>query len=318
MAEFIQAASSNYKVGRDGNNVRFIIIHTVVGSQNSAIGAFLNPARIASAHYIVDKTTNRLVQMVREEDTAYHAGNWSINLQSIGIEHADDGDYNGVRPDILYNNSAALVADLCRRYGIPCNRDYIKKHTEVSLTGTACPDALDIDRIVRQAFAILNPPAPTPVPQPVPTPAPFTVSYTRFTEPRVKMVNKPTQLWDFNHPGWDFPSIKMLVQGEEFVAVGQAVHSNGGIYYMTAFSFGQADITGIPTHTWGANKVDLSDYPIPIPIESTSTSTTSSTSSTSTTSSSTTTPPPIIAKPDAITVFIQFLIDLIKKIFRRG
>jgi hypothetical protein len=261
--EFIPAAAPNYKVGRDGNSVRFIIIHTVVGTQNSAIVTFQNPSRIASAHYIVDKWTSRVVQMVRESDIAYHAGNWTINTQSIGIEHADDGDYNGPRPDILYATSAALVADICKRYGIPCNRDYIKKHLEVSLTGTACPDALDIDRIVRQAAVLLTPPpAPTP---PAPVPTAIVKKYTKFSPAKDMVLNKTANLWDFNKTGWSFTSVKTLAKGEQFVAVGEALHSNGGTYYMTAYSFGNADTTGVPTHTWGVNKVDLDEKPIPTP-----------------------------------------------------
>lgn len=262
--EFIPAASPNFKVGRDGNSVRFIIIHTVVGSQNSAIVTFQNPKRIASAHYIVDKNTSRVVQMVQEGNTAYHAGNWTINLQSIGIEHADDGDYNGPRPDVLYATSANLVAGICSRYNVPCNRDWIKKHSEVSLTGTACPDALDIDRIVRQAFAILNPPPP-PVP-PAPVPVVVIKRYTRFSPAKDLVVNKNTSLWDFNKTGWNFNPIKPFSKGEPFVAVGEADHVNGGIYYMTAYSFGNADTTGQPVHTWGVNKVDLDEKPIPIPV----------------------------------------------------
>jgi len=161
MTEYIPANASNFKVGRDGNSINKIIIHTVVGSLQSAITTFQNPSRIASAHYIVG-LDGRIVQMVKESDTAYHAGNWQVNLTSIGIEHADNMDYNGPRTPELYEASARLVLDICKRYNIPIDRQHILRHREVSLKPTACPDNLDIDRIVARANQINTPPPPPP------------------------------------------------------------------------------------------------------------------------------------------------------------
>lgn len=155
------AHPNNYMVGRQGNAIRFIIIHTIVGTLDSCKVTFQNPNRKASAHY-GEGWDDREFNFVKETDTAYHAGNWVINLQSVGIEHEDKGDYNGVRPDKLYANSAFRVANLCKLYNIPCTREFIRKHSEVSLTGTACPDALDINRIITEAQALLQTPPPTP------------------------------------------------------------------------------------------------------------------------------------------------------------
>src|SRR3990167_10922537 len=155
MPEFIPAAAPNFKVGRDGKPIQYIIIHSIVGSIESCIRTFQNPARIASAHNIVG-WTGREVQMVAYPNTAYHAGNWDINLRSIGIEHDDQARPLDPRPDIVYETSARRVATLCKAYGIPCNRTRIKKHSEVSLKGTACPAGLNIDRIVARAQQILT------------------------------------------------------------------------------------------------------------------------------------------------------------------
>jgi hypothetical protein len=90
---------------------------------------------------------------VDETNVAYHAGNYSVNQISIGIEHEDNGNYNGVRPDTLYTASARLVRDICQYYNIAINRSAVRKHSEVTLSATGCPDALDIDRIVQEAAA---------------------------------------------------------------------------------------------------------------------------------------------------------------------
>jgi len=133
-----------------------IIIHTTVSSAQSAIAHFGDPNAQVSAHYIVG-LDGKIYHGLEETYTAYHAGNYAMNQRSIGIEHEDNGDYNGVRPDALYTTSAKLVRDICNFYNIPIDRQHILKHSEVKATG--CPDALDIDRIVREAAGT---PTPTP------------------------------------------------------------------------------------------------------------------------------------------------------------
>ena len=143
-----------------------IVLHTMDGWASGADARFHNPLAQVSAHYGV-RLDGSMWQWVPEDWTAYHAGLYFENLRSVGIEHEDGGDYNGVRPDVLYTASAALVADLCRTYAVPClrgtggpgiydHRDIIK--TFGTGTPTACPDALDTDRIIREAAALLEEP----------------------------------------------------------------------------------------------------------------------------------------------------------------
>lgn len=151
---FISAATTNFTKGRNGKNIELIIIHSIVGTASSAIGHFQNPASKVSAHYIVD-WDGAITQMVKDEDTAYQAGVWDFNLKSIGIEHSDLGQPGIVRPDVLYQESATLVATLCQKYNIPCDRAHIKKHSEIK--ATACPAGLDIEKIVKLAQGLLTP-----------------------------------------------------------------------------------------------------------------------------------------------------------------
>src|ERR1035437_1216814 len=133
--------------------IDIIVIHTMVGSAASADARFNNPTQKVSAHYGV-LLNGKLWHWVDEDNTAYHAGDYAMNQRSIGIEHEDNGDFNGVRPDALYTTSANLVKDICTFYNIPIDRTHILRHSEVIATG--CPDALDIDRIVREASGGLN------------------------------------------------------------------------------------------------------------------------------------------------------------------
>lgn len=236
MAEWIPANANNFKRGRDGQTISYIIIHTVVGSLQSAITTFQSPTRIASAHYIVG-LDGRIVQMVSEADTAYHAGNWVINTQSIGIEHADNGDYNGPRTPQLYEASAQLVADICTRYGIAINRSQIRKHSEVSLAGTACPDSLDIDRIVNRAFQIAHPaPPPTPPPPPPPPTPEWQINLSEIG-PHIRKLQQGVSLVNMEN----FQLIKSYPEGEE-ITVEFKTKVNGVDFYMTRYSVSK----GIP------------------------------------------------------------------------
>lgn len=135
-----------------------IIIHTMVGTWQSAANRFSAYGTQVSAHYGV-KLDGGLVHWLEEYYTAYHAGNYSINQRSIGIEHEDNGNYNGVRPDTLYQTSGKLVADICKFYNIPIDREHILKHSQIIPTG--CPDALNIDTIIALAQKYAK---PTPAP----------------------------------------------------------------------------------------------------------------------------------------------------------
>ena len=73
----------------------------------------------------------RVVQWVKDEDTAYANGDLISNQECLTIEHEDNG-YSGdsVRTEALYVASSALIAFKCRQYGIPLDREHITKHSE--------------------------------------------------------------------------------------------------------------------------------------------------------------------------------------------
>lgn len=129
LADWNPAHSGNYTEGRGGKGVDFVIIHVVQGSYNGCISWFKNPSAKVSAHYVVSNG-GAITQMVREADTAWHAGNWSYNQRSIGIEH-EGYVTNPSFPDAMYRKSAALVREICNRHGIPKDRSHIIGHVEV-------------------------------------------------------------------------------------------------------------------------------------------------------------------------------------------
>lgn len=105
----------NFK-DRGIDEINLIVIHVGQCSYQSIINWFRNPAARSSSHYAVGKNGS-VAAMVRDEDIAWHAGNWPYNVKSIGIEHggyvSDSFSYE------LYQSSAELVRYLVSKYKIP-------------------------------------------------------------------------------------------------------------------------------------------------------------------------------------------------------
>lgn len=139
MANSSLVTEENYNVGghltygRQGTKIDRIVLHHNASTSDNIPGVWQN--RAASAHYQV--TPNAIRQCVDEGNTAWAAGNWAMNLRSINIEHLNStGAPNWDVADETEERSAALVADICKRHGIPCDRSHIIKHGEV--VATAC------------------------------------------------------------------------------------------------------------------------------------------------------------------------------------
>jgi N-acetylmuramoyl-L-alanine amidase len=154
----------HFEPGRAGNAPQLIVVHTTMGSFDSAIHWFADPASNVSAHYLV-ALNGRIVQFVDEGDTARHAGRVdrptarlvpgiNPNRYSIGIEFEDGGEPETVvRPPEQYRAGARLLADIALRCGIPIDRSHVIGHQEV-FAAKPCPGNLDIERLVREALAL--------------------------------------------------------------------------------------------------------------------------------------------------------------------
>lgn len=126
--------------------VEGIVDHTMVGTIESATGRFENPSSIVSAALGVG-LSGRIVLWVALDRIAYHAGNWPINVKRIGIEHEDDGRYwDAERTPEMYLASGALHAALAAEFHFPLDDAHVGPHSR--FRATACPDALDIPRIL--------------------------------------------------------------------------------------------------------------------------------------------------------------------------
>lgn len=144
VADVQKILTVHYTAGRNGKSINKIIIHHNGG--NLSVDGCYNvwQSRAASAHYQVC-TDGTIGQLVWDKNTAWHASNWSANLTSIGIEHADRQSNPWRISDACLDNGAHLVAALCKYYnlGRPEWGSNLFGHSDFA--ATECPASLAED-----------------------------------------------------------------------------------------------------------------------------------------------------------------------------
>src|SRR5919107_3409572 len=127
------ASPSNYVAANRPNSepIDTIILHVTQGSFAGTISWFSSPKSRVCTHYTIRASDGFIAQSVREKDIARHAGNWSYNQTSIGIEHEGYVENPTSFTEAMYLSSAKLVAYLVRKYRIPVDRQHIIGHNEV-------------------------------------------------------------------------------------------------------------------------------------------------------------------------------------------
>ncbi|MEU7295420.1 N-acetylmuramoyl-L-alanine amidase [Streptomyces exfoliatus] len=118
----------------DGMDIRQIVIHDTEGDWTASYGALSSPTGAVSAQYLVSEKGDLVNQLVQNKDVAWHAGNWSHNMHTIGVEHVGWALKEGFWFDPqLYRTSAELVKHLAKQYNVPIDREHIIGHDEVAL-----------------------------------------------------------------------------------------------------------------------------------------------------------------------------------------
>jgi hypothetical protein len=128
-------AARYFGKGRHGSPVTIVVIHTAETPEGEktarGVGGWFasemrgkdGKIREGSTHYGVD--AKEIVGYVRESDMAWGAN--GTNHNGIHIEHAGRASqtpeqWADAYSEAMLRRSAALVADICRRYGIPIKR----------------------------------------------------------------------------------------------------------------------------------------------------------------------------------------------------
>ncbi|CAN7501349.1 N-acetylmuramoyl-L-alanine amidase [Knoellia sp. LjRoot47] len=89
------------------------------------------PNRFVSWHYTVRSNDGHVDQHVATRNVAAHAGNWYLNMHSIGVEHEGKAGEPGTwYTEALYRSSAQLVSYLAKEKGIQLDRAHVVGHEE--------------------------------------------------------------------------------------------------------------------------------------------------------------------------------------------
>lgn len=132
-ADWVAASKKNYTVADrpKDHKIRYVVIHVMQGTYEGTKAWFQNSKAQVTTHYIMRAKDGHVTQMVREKNIAWHAGNWDVNTESIGIEHEGWIAEKKWFTDTVYKSSANLVRNICERYDIPIDREHIIGHVEV-------------------------------------------------------------------------------------------------------------------------------------------------------------------------------------------
>lgn len=129
MIDIIFRQCWNFTRGREGRSPSKIVLHHWGAdgqSHDSVVNFFtLGPGSGTSAHYVV--SAGRITQICHDYDTAYHAGDWNVNLDAIGIECRPEATEEDVR----------TVAELVRRIRSEWGNLPLSVHSDYF--PTACP-----------------------------------------------------------------------------------------------------------------------------------------------------------------------------------
>ena len=158
--------SPNFNARRDPAVPTLLILHyTGMGSGEAAVRWLADPASEVSCHYVVHED-GCIVQMVREAERAWHAGQGSwqglrdLNSQSIGIEIVNPGHAGGC-PDFCEPQIEAvmrLATDIVVRHRIRPER--VLGHSDVASARKQDPgEKFPWDRLHAAGIGHFVPPA---------------------------------------------------------------------------------------------------------------------------------------------------------------
>lgn len=126
----------NYDLADRENDlsIDYLVVHNTECTYDRCVdlvtGA-LEPNRFVSWHYTIRSADGHVAQHVANRNVAAHAGNWYLNMHSIGFEHegfaAQPGQWY---TEALYRASAEVAKHLAGTYGFELDRAHVVGHDQ--------------------------------------------------------------------------------------------------------------------------------------------------------------------------------------------
>ncbi|MFE7751304.1 N-acetylmuramoyl-L-alanine amidase [Streptomyces sp. NPDC057428] len=132
---FVPGSPAGVQVSnRPANGIRIdtIVIHDLEGTYDAGVNGLASPTNPAATHYVMRSSDGAVTQMVPTTNIAFHAGNYSTNMHSIGIEHEGFAAQGATwYTEAQYEATATLVKYLAARFDIPLDRQHVIGHDNV-------------------------------------------------------------------------------------------------------------------------------------------------------------------------------------------
>jgi N-acetyl-anhydromuramyl-L-alanine amidase AmpD len=143
-APYEQYGSDEYSYGnhdlanREKNmDIDYIVIHDTEASWDTTLDLVTRPTYLAW-NYSLRSSDGHIAQHVDNKNVGWHAGNWYMNMHSIGLEHEGFAAQGASwYTESMYQTSSELVRYLARKYDVPLDRAHIIGHDQIPGTTAA-------------------------------------------------------------------------------------------------------------------------------------------------------------------------------------
>ena len=227
------ANESNYTKGRT-DTIHGIVVHHAASTSLDSVGqVFSQYGRGGSAHYGV--CGPQIHQYVREEDTAWHCGDWPGNCCTIGIEVVNStGAPTWLVSEESFETLAKLCADIAKRNGLGRvkfgpNDVYPTLSAHRDWSATYCPGDYLYSRMNELADRINE----------INYPSKPRLKYTKFDKVVTYITTRDTHLYDFGHSkASDLVQIKNYSKGDKIDIYAKCENTSiGKTFLMTEYSY---------------------------------------------------------------------------------
>ncbi|MCP2264737.1 N-acetyl-anhydromuramyl-L-alanine amidase AmpD [Promicromonospora thailandica] len=118
------------RTGEGGPSLDYILIHDTETAYQPSVNLVQDPTYLAW-NYTLRSADGHVANHLDPADVGWHAGNWYLNMHSIGLEHEGWAGTGTWFTEAMYRSSAALVRYLAAKHDIPLDRAHVIGHDQV-------------------------------------------------------------------------------------------------------------------------------------------------------------------------------------------
>ncbi|MFC8801278.1 N-acetylmuramoyl-L-alanine amidase [Promicromonospora sp. NPDC057138] len=118
------------RTGEGGPSLDYILIHDTETAYQPSVNLVQDPTYLAW-NYTLRSEDGHVANHLDPADVGWHAGNWFMNMHSIGVEHEGWAGSGAWFTEAMYQSSAELVRYLAAEHDIPLDRAHIIGHDQV-------------------------------------------------------------------------------------------------------------------------------------------------------------------------------------------